>query len=380
MKIPIKHFLYLAYAALSLFLSPLVSADDCILYIGTGGKKAEGIYQTTFDQATGQFSEVCLSARIDSPGFLTLHPKVDILYAVAKWQKKAGVIGYRIGEDGALSEFTREPCPDGMGCHLAVHPSGKFLLTAQYGGGSVAFFPLDDGGNLSVPTIFKHEGGSKVFEKRQESPHPHWCGFSPCGNYALVPDLGLDRIVVYRIDRERKLISPHGKVISSPGGGPRHMKFSTNGKYLYLLNELSLSVESFSWDPNLGSAASISLVKTLTENEKKAESFNSAAEILVHSSGKWVYSSNRGHDSVTAFKTEKDGSLQTIQKQPIRGAFPRNINFSPDGHWLLAAGQDSNTISAHKIDQANGKLTYLRGATINVPNPICLLFKKRGEH
>lgn len=347
--------------------------EDKILYIGTGGKEAEGIYQTVFDQAKGRFSEISLAAEIDSPGFLTLHPQKDILYAVAKWQKSAGVVGYYIGNKGKLTEFTRLSCPDGMGCHLAVHPSGKFLLTAQYGGGSVCFFPLDKEGRLLEPVVFEHAGGSGVFEKRQDAPHPHWCGFSPCGKYALVPDLGLDQIVIYRVE-ENKSISLHGNALAQAGGGPRHMRFSIDGKYIFLLNELSLSVETFLWDPSTGRANSLFTVKTLSEEEKAGESFNSAAEILVHPSGKWVYSSNRGHDSVTIFRTQKDGSLTVIQKQPVRGAFPRNINLSPGGNWILAAGQDSNTISAHRINQSSGKLTYQRGAVANVPNPICLLF------
>ena len=124
----------------------------------------------------------------------------------------------------------------------------------------------------------------------------------------------------------------------------------------------------------MGKAKSLCNFPTLTETEKTGESFNSAAEILVHPSGKWIYSSNRGHDSVTVFSTNPDGSLKALQKQPIRGAFPRNINLTPSGNWLLAAGQDSNTIAAHRVDPASGKLTYQRGAMINVPQPICLLF------
>ena len=351
-------------------------AESNILYVGTGGKNAEGIYQIAFDPSTGEFSETILAAKVKSPGFLVFHPKRKILYAVARWQGGAGVIGYRVGEKGTLEEFTRQSCPDGMGCHLAVHPSGNFLLTAQYSGGSVAFFPLSEDGKLFNPTVFDHVGGSGIFANRQDSPHPHWCGFSPCGNFALIPDLGLDQIVIYKVISEHTAIEHHGKATAFPGGGPRHMRFSHSGEYIYLLNELNLTVETFKWDSKCGSAKSLFSIPSINEREKSGESFNSAAEILVHPSGKWLFSSNRGHDSVTVFRTEKNGSLKVIQKQPIRGAFPRNISLSPDGHWLLAAGQDSNTISAHRINQKSGKLTYERGRVINVPNPICLLFAK----
>ena len=348
--------------------------NEITLYIGTGGKQAEGIYHTTFNEQTGQFSDVSVASKINAPGFLARHPSLNCLYAVARWKNQAGVVGYKIGKDQKLEEFTRIACTDGMGCHLAVHPSGKFLLTAQYGGGSVGFFPLNEKGELSKPSIFEHSGGSKVFGTRQDSPHPHWCGYSPCGKFALVPDLGLDQIVLYKIDPEEIKMSPHGMAKSLAGGGPRHMRFSTNQKWIYLLNELSLSVEVFSWDSQLGRAKGLSNFPTLTEPEKIGESFNSAAEILVHPSGKWIYTSNRGHDSVTVFSTNPDGSLKILQKQPIRGAFPRNINLTPSGNWLLAAGQDSNTVAAHRVDPASGKLTYQRGAMINVPQPICLLF------
>ena len=133
-----------------------------------------------------------LSAKIGSPGFLATHPNGKILYSVGRWDEGPGALGYHIGKNGELSEFTRMICPDGGSAHIAVHPSGKFLLTAQYGGGSVALFPLDANGQLGEPTVTEHKGGSKVVDRRQDSPHPHWAGFSPDGKYALIPDLGLD--------------------------------------------------------------------------------------------------------------------------------------------------------------------------------------------
>lgn len=362
----------LLFSLLALSLTQL-SAQSQTVFFGTGGKESEGIYRATFDPAKGKLTKAEVAAEIGSPGFLAMHPDGDKLYAVASWDKKSGAIGYSVSKDGSLTEINRVVCPDGGGAHIAVHPSGKFLLTAQYGGGSTAMFPLDAEGALSEPSIFEHEGGSGVVENRQSSPHPHWCGFSPDGKFALVPDLGLDSIVVYSVDLDAPMIAKHGEIPSVPGGGPRHMRFSVDGKRIYLLNELELSVTTYEWDAEKGTGEKVAVTPAISEEAKAGENFNSAAEILVHPSGKFVYSSNRGHDTVSVYETSPEG-LSVIQVQPIRGAFPRNINLDPTGEWLLAAGADSNTIAVHAVDQETGKLTYQRGNIINVPGAICILF------
>lgn len=361
------------------FSSPTTpaAADTLHVYFGTGGPGAEGIYRSSFDPESGRLSAAELVAKTGSPGFLALHPDGDKLYAVASHDGEAAAIGYRIGEGGALNMINASPIGDGGGTHIAVHPTGRFLLTAQYGGGSTALFPLDADGRLGKARLSRHEGGSGVVERRQENPHPHWCGFSPDGRFALVPDLGMDGIVIYRVDLEgdTPAIHPHGFAESVPGGGPRHMRFSPDGHFIYLLNELSLSVTTFAWDAETGTAARLGTVPTLSEEAKAAEAFNSAAEILVHPNGRFVYASNRGHDSVTVFLSDPaTGSLEVIQVQPVRGAFPRNINLDPGARWLLAAGADSNTVAVHRIDRETGVLTYQTGEVINVPAPICILF------
>ena len=355
----------------------LPAAKSLDVFFGTGGRGAEGIYHSTFNPEKGRFSPAKLAAEIGSPGFLAHHPDGKKIYAVARWEKLAGAVGYEVLPGGELKEFTRMACPDGGGAHIAVHPSGKFLLTAQYGGGSVALFPLDSSGKLGAPTVTEHQGGSKVVERRQESPHPHWCGFSPDGKFALVPDLGLDQIVIYKVDEKKPAITRHGAGQSVPGGGPRHMRFSIDGKFIYLLNELTLSVTTFAWDAQKGTAKTLGTVPAISDETKAGETFNSSAEILVHPDGQTVYSSNRGHDSVSVYRANpKTGKLKVIQVQPVRGAFPRNVNLTPDATWLLAAGADSNTVAAHRVDPKTGKLTYQRGSIVNVPSPICILFAK----
>lgn len=345
------------------------------VYFGTGGPGAKGIYRATFDPANGKLTAAELAAEIGSPGFLTLNPAGNRLYAVANTPAGPGAIGYKFGAGGALEVINAAPTGDGGAAHIAVHPSGKFILTAQYGGGSVALFPLDADGRLGTAQLTKHQGGSGVVKPQQEKPHAHWVGFSPDAKFALVPDLGLDRIMIYKIDLDRPALVPHGHAESIPGGGPRHMRFSPDGKFIYLLNELSLSVSSFAWDAATGTAKRLGNVPALTAEQKAKEAFNSAAEILVHPSGRFVYSSNRGHDTVTVYRADPaTAALQVIQVQPVRGAFPRNIALSPDAGWLLAAGADSNTVSVHKLNPSTGELTYQTKGVINVPAPICILF------
>ncbi len=353
----------------------LVTAETRHVFFGTGGPGAKGIYRTSFDLATGKLTAATLAAEVGSPGFLALHPNGEKMYAVANFPGGPGVIAYRLSKDGALEQINTSPTGGGGGTHVAVHPSGKFLLTAQYGGGSVALFPLEDDGRVGAATLIRHEGGSRVVPTRQDTPHPHWCGFSPDGRFALVPDLGLDGIVIYRVNVDTPAITRHGFAASVPGGGPRHMRFSPDGKFIYLLNEISTSVTTFAWDGAAGTARQLANVPALTAPMMAKESMNAAAEILVHPSGRFVYTSNRGHDSVTVFQADPaTAAVKVIQTQPIRGAFPRNIALAPGGTWLLAAGADSNTVSVHRLDPQSGELTYQTKGVINVPAPICILF------
>jgi 6-phosphogluconolactonase len=234
---------------------------------------------------------------------------------------------------------------------------------------------LDQDGKLGKSVLTEHHGGSNVIPERQDKPHPHWCGFSPDGQYAFVPDLGMDGIVIYRVDQDKPAIINHGFAATVPGGGPRHMRFSVNGKFIYLLNELSLSVTTFKYEASTGTAIRLSTTPALSEEVIKKEVSNSAAEILVHPNGRFVYSSNRGNDSITSYIADPETGLLTVNEvEPIRGAWPRNINMDCSGRWLLAAGAHSNTISVFMIDQTTGELTHKPKSIINVPGPICILF------
>jgi 6-phosphogluconolactonase len=186
----------------------------------------------------------------------------------------------------------------------------------------------------------------------------------------------MDKVVIYRLDAENAELTEHGFGIVPPGGGPRHMKFHPNGETIYVLNELTLSVTVFAYDADKGEMVALQTIPTVPEEEKAKEVFVSASEIRVHPSGKFVYAANRGHDTITAFRTEPSGGrLALIEIEPIRGGWPRNFNLDPTGKWLLAAGRDSNTLAVFSIDQETGELTYTR-TMVSVPTPICVLFGK----
>lgn len=357
-------------------LIPALCASTVDVFFGTSGGETKGVYHSTFDKETGKLSAPKLAAPIGSPGFLALHPNKSTLYAVANKDGEPCVAAWRIEKNGKLSLLNTEVIGDGGGAHIAVHPSGNFLLTAQYGGGSVALFPLASDGRVKARAqLIEHKGGSGVVASRQDKPHPHWTGYSPDGRFAFVPDLGLDQIVIYRVDASAPSISAHGHAQSVPGGGPRHMRFSVDGKFIYLLNELSLSVTTFGYDATNGTTKKLTTTPALSDETKAEEIFNSSSEILVHPNGRFVYSANRGDDTVTAYQANpRTGKLSVTEVENVRGAFPRNINLDASGKWLLAAGQHSNTIAVFAIDPSTGKLTYQTNSVINVPGPICILF------
>lgn len=347
------------------------AAEPVAVWFGTAGP---GIHRATLDLETGRLSPATQAADVRSPGFLALHPDGAVLYAVCGLADGPGVAAFRIDGE-ALAPMGGSLIGDGGGTHVAVHRSGRFLVTAQYGGGSIAVFPLGaDGAVGDRSQLIEHEGGSRAVEGRQDSPHPHWAGFDAAGAYAFVPDLGLDGVVVYKVGEDNQL-TRHGFAAVPPGGGPRHMKFSPDGRRAFVLNELALTVTTFDYDAASGTLTARSTVPTLSEAQKAGETSNSASEIRVHPSGKFVYTANRGHDSISVFQASGDGSLTLIETEPIRGGLPRNFNLSPDGRWLLAAGSESNTVAVFSVDPATGELTYTRNI-INVPSPICVAFSR----
>ena len=377
------HILLFAAGIAAMTLCSTAHAQQRDVWIGTNAHPlSKGIYHATIHTETGKLSGSRLAAEIDGPGFLAMHPSAKVLYAVGTLRGTDVVAAYSlVSVDGnpALKLMNTLAIGDGRSSHLAVDPSGTMLLTAQYFGGSVAAFSLNPDGSLKARTaLVKHEGGAKVVAGRQDRPHAHWAGFSPDNRFAFVPDLGQDKVIIYKINLADGSLMPHGFGALPPGAGPRHMKFHSGGKWIYVLNELDLSVSVFDYDAAAGTMAIQQTVPTVSRAELRKEQASSASEIHVHPSGKFVYAANRGHDSITSFTVNPATGLLTASGiTHVRGATPRNFNIEPSGRWLLAAGQDSHSLASFAIDAATGELAYNR-SVIHTPAPVCVLYGALG--
>ncbi len=210
--------------------------------------------------------------------------------------------------------------------------------------------------------------------RRQRSPHPHWTGFSPDNRFAFVPDLGLDKVMIYRVDAAKSRLEPHGHGAVPAGSGPRHMKFHPSGKWIYVLNELDLSVSVFDYDAEQGTMKIKQTLPTVPKEQLQKERFKSCSEIRVHPNGKFIYAANRGHDTITVFRVDSvTGTISVVEREFVRGATPRNFNLDPSARWLLAAGQASHTLASFAVDAETGEIAFT-GSIVHVPRPICVLF------
>lgn len=354
-------------------------AQTINVWIGTAKSSlSRGIYHCQLNTSGGKLSEPTLIAEMDGPGFLAKHPNKPVLYAVGGLNNVQVVAAFAIegsAEKPSLRPLNSVPIGDGGAAHVSLDKTGKTLFTAQYGGGSVAVFSVQPDGMLRERTqLIDHQGGAKVVSDRQDASHAHWTGVSPDNRFVFVPDLGLDQVVIYKFDAASGKIEAHGNGITPPGSGPRHMKFHPNGRWIYVLNELSLSVTVFEYDATLGTMTPRQTIETVPAAELEREKAKSCSEIRVHPNGKFVYAANRGHDTITVFAVDQaKGELKWVQRENPRCATPRNFNLTPDAKWLLAAGQLSNNLGLFSVDSEKGRLTFQQ-QSVFVPSPICVLF------
>lgn len=351
------------------------------VYFGTyTNDTSRGIYVSTLDSVNGKLIPAELAVEAKNPSFLAIHPGGKYLYAVSEVAefdgKKTGSIGaYSIdGPTGRLTLLNQQPSMGASPCHLTVDSAGKNVLVANYHGGSIAVLPIKADGRLDLPSTSIQHQGSSVDKRRQTAAHAHSINLDPTNKFAFVADLGLDKVLIYHFDGSKSELTPNDPPAGAvaPGSGPRHFAFHPTTKFAFVNNELTSTVTSFAYDPTKGSLTEIHTLSTLPEPTPG----NSTAETVVHPSGKFVYVSNRGHNSLAMFQCDPaTGRLTAIGHASTGGKTPRNFNIDPSGRFVLAANQDTNNVVVLSIDQDTGKLTPT-GTSIEVGHPVCVRFMK----
>jgi 6-phosphogluconolactonase len=357
------------------------SSQQYLVYVGTFTAKysSKGIYAFRFDAATGQLSPTGLAAESADPSFLAVDPSDKYLYAVNEIDNFNGgnygaVSAFAIDrKSGALKLLNQVSTHGARPCHISLDTTGRFVLVANYEGGSVGTFPVQYDGSLGLIAGFVQHSGSSIDKDRQESPHAHWIGPSPDNRLVMVADLGLDDVLVYRLDPNKGSLTPDDPPYAQvkPGSGPRHFAFHPNGKFAYVLNEMASNVTAFTYQAQKGSLSPIQTIPTLPKDYTGAKQ---AAELVVHPSGKFLYASNRAHDSIAVFAIHPaKGTLTLTGNVSTKGRTPRSFALDPTGKFLLAANQDSGNIVIFRIDAVTGELTPT-GQVVETPAPVCIVF------
>ena len=368
----------------ALFALSHLSASPMIVFIGTYTRAtSRGIYALRFDPADGSLSEPWLAGEARNPTFLALDPSGNHLYAAGELRLDppaktgtGGVSAFAVEPGtGRLSFLNQQPTGGGGTCHVVVDATGRMAIAANYGSAYVCALPIAADGSLGAPSAhFSHAGPLGPNRDRQDRAHAHSVTLSPDNRFALVCDLGLDRVYVYRLDPAAAALAPNEPPFASapPGSGPRHSKFSADGRFLYVANELASTVCVFAFDAARGTLALRQTLSTLPPDFPDPGA-STVAEIRLHPNGRFVYVSNRGHDSVAVFARDPEsGLLGSVEIVPCGGKHPRNFALTPDGRWLLCANRDSGDLVVFHVDPATGRLRP-SGRWAPVPEPVCVL-------
>jgi len=355
------------------------------VFVGTNtaSGKSKGIYRFRFDPTTAKADEVTLAAETANPTFLAIHPSRRFLYSVNavadfQGQKSGAISAFALdAKTGQLTLLNQQPSGGPGPCHVTVDAAGKNLLTANYSGGSCAVLPLGSDGKLSPPSSFHQHEGSGPDARRQEGPHAHSINLDAANRFAFVADLGLDRVFVYRFDSGKGTLTPNAPASTqtAAGAGPRHFAFHPSGKYAYTINELNSTVTAFSYDPTAGVLRVIQEISTVPAGFT-AENYT--AEVVVHPSGRFLYGSNRGHDSIAVFTIDRGtGKLSAAGHAASGGKWPRNFVIDPSAKWMIVGNQNSDNVLIYRIDPETGALTPT-GQQFECPVPICFRFVEVG--
>ncbi len=376
----------LLFSSVRLAAIPVHGSHDYFVYVGTYTRgDSKGIYLYRFDEATGQMTSLGLAAETANPSFVITDPTHRYLYAVNEMANRSPnaprggfhqgtIASYAIDSKTGALKFLNSVSSGGSGpCHLAIDKLGRILFVANYSSGSVASYAILKGGSIGAMTWFDQHHGSGANPKRQEGPHAHEVVVSPDNRFLFVPDLGLDHILIYRIDEAKRTFSASNPayVAVNPGLGPRHFAFAPDGRFAYVVCEMGSSVVAFSYNRETGALTVIQTISTLPAGYSGEDA---SAEIHIDKSGRFLYASNRGQNTITEFQIDKTtGKLTPVQNISTEGKTPRNFVIDPSGKYLIAANQDSNNMVVFKIDPANGHLTPAN-QNLEIEAPVCLTF------
>jgi len=353
-----------------------------------------GLYVARFDPTTGTLAPAALAATLKNPSFLALHPQLPVLYAVSEVTDGEGraagaVVAFAIDSaTGLLTQLNQQSSGGAGPCHLSVDPTGRVLLVANYGGGSVLCLGIAADGSLQaaveasgprpggmIQHVLDQPRSPGIDPQRQATPHAHSIDASADGRFALACDLGCDRVFIHALDVDRATLQPHRSAPLTPGAGPRHFAFHPQQNFAYCINELDLTVTAFAFDPQAGALLTLDSVPTLPAEVVDRRGI-STAEIAIHPSGRFLYGSNRGHNSVAIYTIDAGSGRLSLQGvEPIRVSTPRHFAIDPSGRYLLAAGQASGLVAVFAIDQETGKLAFT-GHMQAVAAPVCILFAR----
>jgi 6-phosphogluconolactonase len=350
------------------------------VYVGSyAAADKPALHQLDLDLTTGELRAKAETSGIANPSFLALHPNRRFVYAVSEvseyeGQKSGAVVAYAVDpKTGGLTLLNRQASGGDGPCYITVDPGGRYVLVANYGGGTVAALPIEPDGRLKpAVSVIKHQG-SGADKSRQEGPHAHSIDLDRAGRFALAADLGLDKVLVYAVGPSGALTpnSPPSAALP-PGSGPRHLAFGANGAFAYVINELSSTVAVFAYDATAGKLESLQSLSTLPAGHI-GKSY--PAEIAVSPDGRFLYGSNRGHDSIAGFAIDaSSGRLRATGHTPAGGSWPRHFALDPTGAFLLVANQKSNSVVVFRVDPKTGGLTPT-GHQATLPAPACVMFR-----
>jgi 6-phosphogluconolactonase (cycloisomerase 2 family) len=339
----------------------------------TRGAHGEGLSVYAIDAATGLWSRVQLLSSVINPGYLALDPRRPVLYAVQPVANE--VSAFAIDDrSGELTLINRQPSGGNDPSHLAIDPTGRFLVAANYVAGTVEVLSVNADGSLGAPTdVVATKGELGPHRTEQPGPHPHQCPFDPSGRFVVVPDKGFDRLFVFTIDSATGRLVPADppSARTRSGAGPRHIAFHPRLPYAWVINELDSTVTAY----RFGQTGALEAIQIMTSLPSTFTGDNTGAAIVVSPSGRFVYASNRGHDSVAIFRVdESNGMLSPVGWESTKGSTPRFIGLTPAGTRLVAANQRSDSIVEFRVDQAAGTLTAT-GQVVKVNTPVCIVFR-----